>query len=143
MFFFVFFFKNWKTISNDAKLLLTQMLHIAPNRRPTADQILRHPWLWQFSQADFLASQQNNHHHYQLQQQQQILLQPPSQVQMQPQYVPQQKTHLTENTAVIKGAVNATFRAISSPQAANLGPVRMSELATRRLLKKKSTADSS
>lgn len=109
------------------------MLHIAPNRRPTADQILRHPWLWQFSQADFLASQQNNHHHHQ----------PPPQAPVQPQYVTQQKTNLSENTAVIKGAVNATFRAISSPQAANLGPVRMSELATRRLQKKKSTADSS
>lgn len=121
------------------------MLHIAPNRRPTADQILRHPWLWQFSQADFLASQQNNHHHHHQQQHHQILLQPQLQMQQPPhQYVVnQQKTHLPENTAVIKGAVNATFRAISSPQAANLGPVRMSELATRRLLKKKSTADSS
>lgn len=117
------------------------MLHIAPNRRPTADQILRHPWLWQFSQADFLASQQNNHH--QQQQHQNLLQQQLQQQHPHPQYVNQQKTQLPENTAVIKGAVNATFRAISSPQAANLGPVRMSELATRRLLKKKSTADSS
>uniref|UniRef100_A0A336LXE1 CSON004964 protein n=1 Tax=Culicoides sonorensis TaxID=179676 RepID=A0A336LXE1_CULSO len=133
---------NWKTISQDAKSLLSQMLHIAPNRRPKADQILRHPWLWQYTQADFMAMQQN--HLQQQQQQQQQLMQQQQIFQTHPtQYVTQQKTLLPENTAVIKGAVNATFRAISSPQAANLGPVRMSELATRRLLKKKSTADSS
>lgn len=34
--------------------------------------------------------------------------------------------------AALKGAVNATFRAISSPQAANVGPVGMSALAKRR-----------
>lgn len=32
----------------------------------------------------------------------------------------------------LKGAVNATFRAIASPQAANVGPVGLSELAKRR-----------
>lgn len=128
------------------------MLHIAPNRRPTADQILRHPWLWQFTQADLLASQQNNHHHHpqqhvmhmQSQQQQNQLQIQQQQPHAHHQYVTHpQKTNLPEATAVIKGAVNATFRAISSPQAANLGPVAMSGLATRRLLKKKSTADSS
>lgn len=34
--------------------------------------------------------------------------------------------------AALKGAVNATFRAIASPQAANVGPVGLSELARRR-----------
>lgn len=37
-----------------------------------------------------------------------------------------------ENSEAIKGAVHATFRAIASPQAANLGPVGMSDLARRR-----------
>lgn len=37
-----------------------------------------------------------------------------------------------EETAALRGAVNATFRAIASPQAANVGPVGMSELARRR-----------
>lgn len=92
---------KWQLISSDVKDLIRQMLHIIPQKRPTATQILRHPWLWQPAPAI--------------------------------------KTHETisamrETTAAaaLKGAVNATYRAIASPQAANVGPVGMSELARRR-----------
>lgn len=40
--------------------------------------------------------------------------------------------HNQPAAASLRGAVNATFRAIASPQAANVGPVGMSELARRR-----------
>lgn len=83
------------------------MLHIVPNRRPTAAQILRHPWIVQ-------------HSHYNSTQPIEI---PPS----------SNAAVVCESTAAaLKGAVNATFRAISSPQAANVGPVGMSALAKRR-----------
>ncbi|XP_037922435.1 ribosomal protein S6 kinase 2 beta isoform X3 [Hermetia illucens] len=38
---------HWQAISPQAKDLLRQMLHYQPNKRPTAKQILEHPWLWQ------------------------------------------------------------------------------------------------
>lgn len=83
------------------------MLHIVPNRRPTAAQILRHPWLMQ--QTYFNRTQ--------------------------PIEIPSssQNSMINDSTAAaLRGAVNATFRAISSPQAANVGPVGMSALAKRR-----------
>lgn len=83
------------------------MLHIVPNRRPTAAQILRHPWIVQ-------QNHQNN---------------------TQPIEIPSSSNNsmICDSTAAaLKGAVNATFRAISSPQAANVGPVGMSALAKRR-----------
>lgn len=83
------------------------MLHIVPNRRPTAAQILRHPWIVQ-------QAHQNS---------------------TQPIEIPSSSNNsmICDSTAAaLKGAVNATFRAISSPQAANVGPVGMSALAKRR-----------
>lgn len=83
------------------------MLHIVPNRRPTAAQILRHPWIVQ-------QTHQNS---------------------TQPIEIPSGSNNsmICDSTAAaLKGAVNATFRAISSPQAANVGPVGMSALAKRR-----------
>lgn len=83
------------------------MLHIVPSRRPTAAQILRHPWIVQ--QTHYGSSQ--------------------------PIEVPSNggvSLARDSTTAALKGAVNATFRAISSPQAANVGPVGMSALAKRR-----------
>lgn len=92
----------WQTMSTEVKDLLRQMLHIVPQKRPTAEQILRYPWLWQ---------------------------QPPTEIrQTENQSIP----GIKEATAALKGAVDATFRAIASPQAANVGPVAMSELAKRR-----------
>ncbi|XP_058796688.1 ribosomal protein S6 kinase 2 beta isoform X2 [Phymastichus coffea] len=35
----------WCQISNEAKELVKRMLHVDPTRRPTAGQILMHPWL--------------------------------------------------------------------------------------------------
>lgn len=83
------------------------MLHIVPNRRPTAKQILRHPWIVQQTylyntQSIEIPSNSNN------------------------------SLVCDSTTAALKGAVHATFRAISSPQAANVGPVGMSALAKRR-----------
>lgn len=97
----------WQSVSPEAKDLLQQMLHIVPQRRPTAAQILRHPWI--VKQAHMSATQSFETHSA--------------------SYAP--VVHDT-TTAALKGAVNATFRAISSPQAANVGPVGMSALAKRR-----------
>lgn len=83
------------------------MLHIVPSRRPTAAQILRHPWLLQ--QTYYNSSQ--------------------------PIEIPSSSKNSAVNestAAALRGAVKATFRAISSPQAANVGPVGMSALAKRR-----------
>lgn len=35
----------WRQISPEAKELLRCMLHVAPQKRPTAVQLLQHPWL--------------------------------------------------------------------------------------------------
>lgn len=85
------------------------MLHIIPQRRPTATQILRHPWIVKQSH---LATTQS----------------------FDSQFTSNASTTVLRDTtaAALKGAVNATFRAISSPQAANVGPVGMSALAKRR-----------
>lgn len=81
------------------------MLHIVPSKRPTAAQILRHPWIWQT---------------------------PTTSTKVQPHLTAQPYHQQSQEATNIKGAVNATFRAISSPQAAHLGPVGMSALARRR-----------
>lgn len=101
----------WRTVSPEAKDLLRQMLHIVPQRRPTAAQILRHPWI--LHQAHLPATQTIES----------IAA----------------STLRDSTTAALKGAVNATFRAISSPQAANVGPVGMSALAKRRAKDKLTT----
>uniref|UniRef100_A0AAG5CT25 non-specific serine/threonine protein kinase n=1 Tax=Anopheles atroparvus TaxID=41427 RepID=A0AAG5CT25_ANOAO len=110
---------KWPTISEEVKELLRQMLHIVPSRRPTAAQILRHPWLsrcaprptYSTAATQYAASDRPG------------IVEP----------TPQGTRPANENTEAIKGAVHATFRAISSPQAANLGPVGMSDLARRRM----------
>lgn len=84
-----------------------------PSKRPTAAQILRHPWTVRQSQAFDMKTQQATSHsiHH---------------------IVPHKPT--SKDITDIKGAVNATFRAINSPQAMGMsvGPVIMSELARRR-----------
>lgn len=95
------------------------MMHIVPARRPTAAQILRHPWTVRQSQLfdpRTLQSVPHKPNYYQVAQQQ-----------------TQQRPN-TKDITDIKGAVNATFRAINSPQALGIGvgPVIMSELARRR-----------
>lgn len=108
---------RWSIISSEAKELVSHMMHIVPSKRPTAAQILRHSWIVRQSQAfeskgivggNAVVSNQNSSN--------------------------QQHVHMPKDIIEIKGAVNATFRAISSPQAINagVGPVIMSELARRR-----------
>ena len=36
---------NWAHISDQAKDLVQKMLHMDPNQRPTASQVLQHPWV--------------------------------------------------------------------------------------------------
>uniref|UniRef100_A0A182K6N5 Protein kinase domain-containing protein n=1 Tax=Anopheles christyi TaxID=43041 RepID=A0A182K6N5_9DIPT len=109
--------KKWPTISDEVKDLLRQMLHIVPSRRPTAAQILRHPWLSRSGPRLMYNTVGTQHASSE-----------------RPMIVEPQDTKPTcVNTEAIKGAVHATFRAISSPQAANLGPVGMSDLARRRM----------
>nr|XP_029732252.1 ribosomal protein S6 kinase 2 beta isoform X3 [Aedes albopictus] len=113
---------KWPGISQEVKDLLREMLHIVPHRRPTAAQILRHPWL---SRSRLFYSQSAG---MQSLAQQTVLGATLSAVAPSADYA----GGTPENTEAIKGAVHATFRAISSPQAANLGPVGMSDLARRR-----------
>ncbi|XP_055701398.1 ribosomal protein S6 kinase 2 beta isoform X3 [Phlebotomus papatasi] len=104
---------RWKSISPEVKELLRHMLHIVPQKRPTAAQILRHSWLWQPPpDLNRQSTDVQNIHHQQ---------------NLATGVVP-----VRDHTAALRGAVNATFRAIASPQAANVGPVGMSELAKRR-----------
>ncbi|XP_035900416.1 ribosomal protein S6 kinase 2 beta-like isoform X2 [Anopheles stephensi] len=109
---------KWPTIAHEVKDLLRQMLHIVPSRRPTAAQILRHPWLSRSGPRLMYSTVGTQH--------------APTERPM--VGVETQELKPTNvNTEAIKGAVHATFRAISSPQAANLGPVGMSDLARRRM----------
>jgi p90 ribosomal S6 kinase len=98
------------------------MMHIAPSKRPTAAQILRHPWTVRQSQAfDIRMHQSTSQQHLM----NQVMHQPAQQQHLRP---------TTKDITDIRGAVNATFRAINSPQALGIGvgPVIMSELARRR-----------
>lgn len=134
---------RWTLVSNSVKDLLRQMLHIIPENRPTAAQILQHPWLKEQTAGS---------------------------VRLTEYCIPSSNTNITTNnqgTAVgsggvaggqgsvatqtnmttnfahnanmareananLRGAVDATFRAIAIPQAANVGPVAQSTLAKRR-----------
>lgn len=87
------------------------MLHIVPQRRPTASQILHHPWILQPPASQY-------------EHQGVDVVNVPS--------ISATSTVHDSAAAALKGAVDATFRAIASPQAANVGPVGLSELAKRR-----------
>ncbi|XP_065170694.1 ribosomal protein S6 kinase 2 beta isoform X2 [Atheta coriaria] len=94
----------WSGISQAAKDLVSDMLHISPQRRPTAMQLTNNPWvkgkLYHIQDATALAYQNNNGN---------------------------------STKAELKQAVAATFHAIAtSPKVANLGPVAGSDLAKRR-----------
>lgn len=98
------------------------MLHIAPQRRPTAAQLVKHPWI----NAKMPTMHQSAHPH--------IL------AQNMPHNVchNQNATHTSQSQSStdgkhLKETVAATYRALAnSPQVAHLGPVVMSELARRR-----------
>lgn len=99
---------RWSSISSEVKDLLLHMMHIVPSKRPTAAQILRHSWIVRQSQAFEMSRIQGTSLSVQI--------------------------TASKDIHDMKGAVNATFRAISSPQAvgSGVGPVIMSELARRR-----------
>ncbi|KAL1552932.1 non-specific serine/threonine protein kinase [Salvia divinorum] len=40
-----FYEKTWKNISSSVKHLITSLLNVDPSRRPTAQEILEHPWV--------------------------------------------------------------------------------------------------
>ena len=81
------------------------MMHIVPSKRPTAAQILRHPWTARQSQAFDIRMQQSSS--------QQHAINPMV-------HQPHQRP-MAKDINDIKGAVNATFRAINSPQALGIG----------------------
>lgn len=97
--------RKWADISPAVKDLLRQMVHIVPENRPTASQILQHPWLRE---------------------------QAPSCVRLTAHSTAVQQASMKEASLALKGALDATFRAIAIPQAANIGPVELSKLAKRR-----------
>ncbi|XP_055913754.1 ribosomal protein S6 kinase 2 beta [Eupeodes corollae] len=97
--------KKWADISPAVKDLLRQMVHIVPENRPTASQILQHPWMRE---------------------------QVPSCVRLTAHTAGVQQSSMKEASLALKGALDATFRAIAIPQAANIGPVELSKLAKRR-----------
>ncbi|KVH92018.1 Calcium-binding EF-hand [Cynara cardunculus var. scolymus] len=42
---FSFYDKTWNKISSSAKDLISSLLNVDPQKRPTAEQILKHPWV--------------------------------------------------------------------------------------------------
>lgn len=42
---FSFYEKTWKNISSSAKQLISSLLNVDPHRRPSAQEILHHPWV--------------------------------------------------------------------------------------------------
>lgn len=99
---------HWKHLTDEAKTLLAQMLDIAPDRRPTASQLVQHPWL-NAKAAEYFAQQNSS------------------------RILPAVSNHAHAPQSHLRETVEATFRAIAtSPEVAHLGPVAMSELARRR-----------
>lgn len=105
----------WRLVSREARELLATMLHVAPQKRPTATQLVQHPWLTPGRHRTYPDGVGQ-------------LPPPVSRVAQNPcaRGTPPSGRHL-------KDAVAATYRALaSSPQTAHLGPVVMSDLARRR-----------
>lgn len=122
---------QWLHVSDLAKDLIRQMLHIVPENRPTAAQILEHSWIKKhiseavklsdypvknISTAMSSSSTFGNN-----------LIKPGGQ-----SFRGQFNQENMLANADLRGAVDATFRAIAIPQAANIGPVQLSTLAKRR-----------
>lgn len=115
---------QWSHVSQQAKDLVTDMLHIAPQRRPTAAQLVKHPWLNRISSSCSSSHTQPQYIHHN--NPQNISTNTVTLMDTSTSQPPSEGKHLKETVA-------ATFRAIAtSPQIAHLGPVAMSELARRR-----------
>ncbi|XP_018792908.1 PREDICTED: ribosomal protein S6 kinase 2 beta [Bactrocera latifrons] len=117
---------RWAMTGHEVKDLLRQMLHIVPENRPTAAQILQHPWLREQSAGSVRLTEYA------------II---PTQMSAKGVNATGERgvgvaqpnaNSVREATAALRGAVDATFRAIAIPQAANVGPVELSKLAKRR-----------
>ncbi|XP_049820493.1 ribosomal protein S6 kinase 2 beta isoform X2 [Aethina tumida] len=105
---------RWAHVSNEAKILVADMLHIAPQRRPTASKLVAHPWVNGKTASSSVG---------------------PQNVTQAPQVVVEEPrtSENGQDLGNLKETVAATFKAIAtSPQVAHLGPVAMSELARRR-----------
>ena len=113
--------ERWSNISQSARCLVADMLHVAPQWRPTAAQLVKS--LWVTSRAQTFYAQNN--------QTAQGLVQNSAYCN-QAYLTGNNISNINEGTH-LKESVAATFRAIAtSPQVAHLGPVGMSELARRR-----------
>lgn len=100
---------RWSEVSNEAKMLVADMLHVKPERRPTAAYLSKHPWINMRYNCQMVPPATQHHAN-----------------QSQPQMPIADQQHLKERVA-------ATYRAITTTQnVANLGPVGMSDLARRR-----------
>uniref|UniRef100_A0AAR5PXL6 Ribosomal protein S6 kinase n=2 Tax=Dendroctonus ponderosae TaxID=77166 RepID=A0AAR5PXL6_DENPD len=109
--------EQWKSLSSEARVLVSIMLHVSPGKRPTAAQLDQHPWL--NSQIVHYYDQRSNQ-----------LKSSQSQLQI------HEREHTHDLTKHLKKTVEATFRAIAtSPEIGPLGPIAMSELARRRFLR--------
>ncbi|XP_063058765.1 ribosomal protein S6 kinase alpha-1 [Engraulis encrasicolus] len=92
----------WTSVSEQAKDLVSRMLHVDPHQRLTASQVLRHPWI---THKEAL-----------------------------PQYeIPLQRHDAPH---LVKGAMAATYSALSHRVRPSLDPVGRSSLAQRRGVKK-------
>ncbi|XP_037896325.1 LOW QUALITY PROTEIN: ribosomal protein S6 kinase 2 beta [Glossina fuscipes] len=120
---------RWSLISNSVKDLLQQMLHIIPENRPTAAQILQHHWLKEQLAGSVKLTE------YTVNPNRNTTITYSSsaagKINVAGQFT-QNANAAREANAALRGAVDATFRAIAIPQAANVGPVELSMLAKRR-----------
>lgn len=118
---------RWTLVTNPVKDLLRQMLHIVPENRPTAAQILQHPWLKEQLAGSVLLTE-----YCMPSSTTTSLVQGTGASSKFTSNFTHNANSVREANANLRGAVDATFRAIAIPQAANVGPVEQSTLAKRR-----------
>ncbi|KAM7349943.1 ribosomal protein S6 kinase II [Cochliomyia hominivorax] len=131
---------RWSLVSSAVKDLLRQMLHIVPENRPTAALILQHPWLKEQSAGsvrltEYCIPSANNTNMASTTNQQSGVggaVVGNATVTNVTSNFAHNANMAREANANLRGAVDATFRAIAIPQAANVGPVTQSTLAKRR-----------
>ncbi|EYC24673.1 hypothetical protein Y032_0013g2044 [Ancylostoma ceylanicum] len=90
--------KPWTEISDSAKDLVRRLLDVDASKRPTAKQILQHPWITHRNSMPTNTIVNNVY-----------------------------------NVESVKGALEQTYRALTTTSAVNLRPVNASALAKRRL----------
>ncbi|XGW23627.1 hypothetical protein V3C99_005669 [Haemonchus contortus] len=90
--------KAWEDISDNAKDLVRKLLDVDASRRPTAKQILQHPWITHRNSIPATTIVNNVY-----------------------------------NVESVKGALEQTYRALTTTSSVNLRPVNASALAKRRL----------